>query len=75
MPAISMMLYAAASAPPVDAAVAWHANANPLVLFAAAAAWASLWAQVAIVPFFAKSERLHQEYHSNGKLNAALVGN
>jgi hypothetical protein len=72
MPTISMTLDAVVNAPLADAALALSATANPLVLFAAAAAWAGLWANVVVIPFFGKSERLHLDYHSSGKLNAAL---
>lgn len=44
-------------------------SANPLVLFAAAATWAGIWINVAL-HFYFKGEKLHQDYHSSGKLDA-----
>jgi len=48
-------------------------GANSLVLFAAAVAWATLWCQLVIIPFYGKGEKLHQDYHSSGKLNSVLA--
>jgi hypothetical protein len=48
-------------------------GANPLVLFAAAVAWSALWCQLLVIPFYGKGEKLHQDYHSSGKLNSVLA--
>jgi hypothetical protein len=77
MPNISIMLEAIGSvplafAPPAAASALSAAAANPIILFAAAVAWAAIWANVVVIPFYAKPERLHLDYHSSGKLNAAL---
>lgn len=55
-----------------DAATPSTANASTVALFASAVAWAALWVNLIVIPFFGKSERLHLDYHSSGKLNAAL---
>ena len=45
-------------------------SANPLVLVAAAATWAGIWINVALY-FYFKGEKLHQDYYSSGKIDAA----
>jgi hypothetical protein len=39
---------------------------------AGAVAWAAVWGNVVVIPFFQKREKLHQEYWANGTIDAAL---
>lgn len=38
----------------------------------AALAWSALWVNIAVIPFYFKRERLHQDFVASGQLDAAL---
>lgn len=48
-------------------------DSTPYLLLGASLAWATLWIQVFVVPFYYKSEALHRDYWASGRLNAALA--
>ncbi|MCB0325547.1 MAG: hypothetical protein R3E01_13565 [Pirellulaceae bacterium] len=53
------------------------ANASPStpswILLGASVAWAALWINLSVVPFFFKGETLYQDYSASGRLNASLA--
>jgi hypothetical protein len=46
---------------------------GPIAIFTAALAWASLWCQLVVLPFYNKGESLHKDYWATGRINAALA--
>lgn len=46
---------------------------SQLILFTASIAWAALWIQLVVLPFFGKAESLHKDYSATGRINAALA--
>jgi hypothetical protein len=46
---------------------------SPLVLFTASVAWAALWLQFVVLPFYGKGESLHKDYWASGRINAVIA--
>lgn len=49
------------------------ATGNSLVLIAASVAWAAIWVQFIVLPFFNKGESLHKDYFASGRIAAAMA--